>query len=58
MLKSGKPRFTGFFTLKTNGDATNTYEVWVCSECTPAELFGYDWGDSRKAISAAGALIG
>lgn len=39
------------FTLKTNGDAINTHEMWVCSECTPAELFGYDWGDSRKAIS-------
>ena len=29
VLKSRKPRFTGFFTLKTNGDAMKTHEMWV-----------------------------
>src|SRR5437879_13057432 len=29
VLKSAKPKFTGFFTLKTNGEATKTQEMCV-----------------------------
>lgn len=58
VLKSRNPKFTGFFTLKTKGDAMNTHEMWVWIERTSGGPCGYDAGEPRKAISSSRTSIG